>query len=108
MAKLFFSGVRLVMEISKSGSRPINKGPAEFFTGDVQVEPLVQAAAPARVVAASVTFRPGARSAWHTHPLGQTLIVTAGCGAVQCWGEPVQVIRPGDVIWTPPGVKHWC
>ncbi len=95
------------MEISKSGSRSINQGPAEFFTGNVQVEPLVQLPEPSRIIAASVTFEPGARSAWHKHPLGQTLIVTDGCGVVQTWGQPVQIIRPGDVIWTPPGVKHW-
>ncbi len=95
------------MEITRNGSRPVNKGPAEFFTGSVQVEPLVKPPEPSRLQAAKVTFEPGARTAWHTHPLGQTLIVTDGCGAVQCWGEPLQIIRPGDVIWTPPGVRHW-
>jgi quercetin dioxygenase-like cupin family protein len=95
------------MEIKRSGSQPSGKGPAEYFTGTVRVDPLVQAPEPARVVAASVTFEPGARTAWHTHPLGQTLIVTAGCGRVQLWGSPVQEIRPGDVVWIPPAEKHW-
>jgi quercetin dioxygenase-like cupin family protein len=95
------------MEIRWNGSQPSNKGPADWFTGTVRVDPLFQAHDPARTSGASVTFEPGARSAWHTHPMGQTLIVTAGCGWVQAWGEPVQEIRPGDVIWTPPGQKHW-
>jgi len=82
-------------------------GPAEWFTGAVRIDPLVQAPEPARVTAASVTFEPGARSNWHTHPLGQTLIVTGGCGLVQSWGGPVRKIRPGDVVWCPPGEKHW-
>jgi quercetin dioxygenase-like cupin family protein len=95
------------MEIKRNGSRPANQGSAEYFTGSVQVEPLFQASAPARVVGASVTFEPGARTAWHTHPLGQTLIVTAGCGWAQRDGGPVEEIRPGDVIWFPPGERHW-
>jgi quercetin dioxygenase-like cupin family protein len=95
------------MNISRSGSRGSNKGPADFFTGAVRVDPLFSAQDPARTGGASVTFEPGARSAWHTHPLGQTLIVTAGSGWVQAWGLPPQEIGPGDVIWTPPGEKHW-
>ena len=95
------------MEIRWNGSQPSNKDPADFFTGTVRVDPLFQAHDPARTSGGSVTFEPGARSAWHTHPMGQTLIVTAGCGWVQAWGEPVQEIRPGDVVWTPPGQKHW-
>ena len=95
------------MDIKRSGSQPSGKGPAEYFTGTVRVDPLIQADAPARIFAASVTFEPGARTAWHTHPLGQTLIVTAGCGLVQRWGGPIEPIRPGDVVWFPPGEKHW-
>lgn len=95
------------MEIQRNGSRPAGKGPAEYFTGAVRVDPLFQALAPARVRGASVTFEPGARTAWHTHPLGQTLIVTAGYGLAQRWGGPIEAIRPGDVIWFPPGEKHW-
>jgi quercetin dioxygenase-like cupin family protein len=95
------------MDIKRSGSQPSGKGPAEYFTGTVRVDPLIQADAPARIFAASVTFEPGARTAWHTHPLGQTLIVTAGCGLVQRWGGPTEEIRPGDVVWFPPGEKHW-
>ena len=95
------------MDIKRSGSQPSGRGPAETFTGAVRIDPLSQAPEPARVVCSSVTFEPGARSAWHTHPLGQTLIVTAGCGLVQSWGGPVEKIRPGDVIWCPPGEKHW-
>ena len=95
------------MEIKRIGSQPSAKGPAEYFTGAVRIDPLAQAAAPARALAASVTFEPGARTAWHTHPLGQTLIVTAGCGLAQRWGAPIEQIRPGDVIWFPPGEKHW-
>src|ERR1700694_4778972 len=94
------------MDIKRSGSQPSGKGPAEYFTGAVRIDPLFQAPDPARTVGASVTFEPGARTAWHTHPLGQTLIVTAGCGRVQNWGGPMQEIRPGDVIWCPPGEKH--
>jgi quercetin dioxygenase-like cupin family protein len=95
------------MEIRRSGSQPSSKGPAEYFTGTVRIDPLLQAPAPARLFGASVTFEPGARTAWHTHPLGQTLIVTAGCGRVQHWGGPIEEIRPGDVVWFPPDEKHW-
>jgi len=95
------------MEIKRSGSQPSSKGSADYFTGTVRIDPLFNPPAPARVLSASVTFEPGARTAWHTHPLGQTLIVTAGCGRVQRWGGTVEEIRPGDVIWIPPGEKHW-
>ncbi len=95
------------MDIKRSGSQPSSKGPAEYFTGTVRIDPLFQANFPARALGASVTFEPGARTAWHTHPLGQTLIVTAGCGLAQRWAEPIEVIRPGDVIWFAPGEKHW-
>ncbi len=95
------------MDIKRNGSRPSGKGPAEYFTGAVRLDPLVEAPDPARVAAASVTFEPGARTAWHTHPLGQTLIVTAGYGRAQRWGGPIEDIRPGDVIWFSPGEKHW-
>ena len=101
------TGGTLTMEIRRNGSQPSGKGPAEYFTGSVRVDPLFEAPDPARVAGASVTFEPGARTAWHTHPLGQTLIVTAGCGWGQCWGGPVEEIRPGDVVWFPPGEKHW-
>ena len=96
-----------VMEIKRNGSQPSTKGPAEWFTGTVRIDPLFEAPEPARVRGASVTFEPGARTAWHTHPLGQTLIVTSGLGWTQCWGGSKEEIRPGDVIWCPPGVKHW-
>ncbi len=95
------------MEIKRNGSQPSNKGPTDWFTGTVRIDPLFQPNSPARVGGASVTFEPGARTAWHTHPLGQTLIVTAGCGRAQRWGGAVEEIRPGDVIWFPPGEKHW-
>jgi quercetin dioxygenase-like cupin family protein len=95
------------MEIKRSGSQPSARGPADYFSGSVRVDPLFQAPAPARGLGASVTFEPGARTAWHTHPLGQTLIVTAGCGLVQSWGNPARPIRPGDVVWLPPREKHW-
>ena len=95
------------MDIKRSGSQPSAHGPAEWFTGTVRIDPLFQAPVPARVAGASVTFEPGARTAWHTHPLGQTLMVTAGCGLAQRWGGPIEQIRPGDVIWSPPGEKHW-
>ena len=95
------------MEIKRNGTQPSGKGPAEWFTGVVRIDPLIEAAAPARLLAASVTFEPGARTAWHTHPLGQTLIVTAGCGRAQRWGGSVEEIRPGDVVWFEPGEKHW-
>ena len=95
------------MEIKRSGSQPSNKGPADWFTGSVRIDPLFQAPDPARVTGASVTFEPGARTAWHTHPLGQILIVTYGCGLAQSWEGPIEEIRPGDVIWFSPGEKHW-
>lgn len=95
------------MTIGRAGTQASAKGPSTNFTGAVRVDPLFQPQAPTRASAAYVTFEPGARSAWHSHPLGQTLVVTAGIGRVQQWGGAVQEIRPGDVIWTPPGVKHW-
>ena len=95
------------MEIKRVGSRPSSQGPAEWFTGSVRIDPLFDAHDPARAGGASVTFELGARTAWHSHPLGQTLIVTAGCGWVQRWGGPVEEIRPGDVVSIPPGEKHW-
>jgi quercetin dioxygenase-like cupin family protein len=95
------------MEIKRVGSQPSTNGPADWFTGKVRIDPLFQASAPARVRGASVTFEPGARTAWHTHPLGQTLIVIAGLGLAQRWDGPIKEIRPGDVVWFPPGVKHW-
>src|SRR5205823_131839 len=95
------------MEIKRAGSQPSAKGPADWFTGTVRIDPLFSAPAPARVAGASVTFEPGARTAWHTHPLGQTLIVTAGCGRVQREDGPIEEIHPGDVVWFPPGEKHW-
>jgi quercetin dioxygenase-like cupin family protein len=95
------------MEVQRSGSKPSSKGPAEFFTGSVRVDPLIPTTPPARVSGAVVTFEPGARSAWHTHPLGQMIVVTTGCGLVQSVGGPAVKMRPGDVIWCPPGEKHW-
>ena len=95
------------MDIKRSGAHPTDKGPAEYFTGEVRIERLLEAPDPARVRAASVTFEPGARTAWHTHPLGQTLIVTAGRGWAQHWGGPVEEILPGDIVWFGPGEKHW-
>jgi quercetin dioxygenase-like cupin family protein len=95
------------MEIKRVGTTPSGKGPADWFTGNVRIDPLAQAAAPARVVVASVTFEPGARTAWHTHPLGQTLIVTAGCGRAQRAGGPIEVVRAGDVVGFAPGEKLW-
>src|SRR5438093_546085 len=95
------------MEIKRSGSQPSNKGPADWFTGTVRIDPLFQAPDPARVACASVTFEPGARTAWHTHPLGQTLIVMSGLGWAQRWGGPIEEIRPGDVVGLSPGEKHW-
>jgi quercetin dioxygenase-like cupin family protein len=91
------------MDIKRVGTQPSSKGPADWFTGAVRIDPLFQANDPARAAGASVTFEPGARTAWHTHPLGQTLIVTAGFGRVQRWGGPIEEIRPGDVVWFPPG-----
>jgi quercetin dioxygenase-like cupin family protein len=95
------------MDIKRSGSRASARPPAEYFTGTVRLDPLFQAPNPARVSGAAVTFEPGARTVWHTHPLGQTLIVTAGAGRVQREGGPIEEIRPGDVVWFPPGEKHW-
>jgi quercetin dioxygenase-like cupin family protein len=95
------------LDIKRSGSQPSGKGPEAYFTGIVRVDPLFQAPDPARVSGASVTFEPGARTAWHTHPLGQTLIVTAGLGWAQREGGPIEEIRPGDVVWFSPGEKHW-
>jgi quercetin dioxygenase-like cupin family protein len=95
------------MEIFRAGGRPSSAGPAAWFTGTVRIDPLFNPAAPDRVQGAQVTFEPGARTAWHTHPLGQTLIVTSGLGRVQHEGGPVEEIRPGDVVWFAPGEKHW-
>ena len=95
------------MEIKRSGSQPSRKGPADWFTGTVRIDPLFQPNAPARAIGISVTFEPGARTLWHSHPLGQMLIVTAGCGLAQRWGGSIERILPGDVIYIPPGEKHW-
>lgn len=95
------------MQIKRGGEQPSQQGPETWFTGQVRIDPQHAAPAPARVSAASVTFEPGARTAWHTHPLGQTLIVTAGCGRAQVWGGPIEELRPGDVVWFPPDEKHW-
>ncbi len=95
------------MEIKRCGSQPSGKGPADWFTGAVRIDPLFQVHAPARAAGASVTFEPGGRTAWHTHPLGQTLIITAGCGWVQRESGPVEEVHPGDVVWFAPGEKHW-
>ena len=95
------------MDIKRAGSQPSGQGPADWFTGTVRIDPLFTAPDPARGRGASVTFEPGARTAWHTHPLGQTLIVTAGCGRVQREGGSIEEIRPGDVVWFEPGEKHW-
>lgn len=95
------------MEITRAGSKPSHPGPADWFTGTVRIDPQFSAPGPARVAGALVTFEPGARTAWHTHPLGQTLIVTAGVGRAQRQGGPIEEIRPGDVVWFPPGEKHW-
>ena len=95
------------MEIKRSGSQPSGVGPADWFTGRVRIDPLFEAKDPARTLGASVTFEPGARTAWHAHPLGQTLIVTFGCGLAQRWGGPIEEIRPGDVVWFAPNEKHW-
>lgn len=96
-----------VMDIKRAGSQPSSVGPAQTFTGTVRIDPLIDAPSPARILAAHVTFEPCARTDWHTHPLGQTLIVTAGCGRVQRWGGPIEEIRPGDVVWIEPDEKHW-
>lgn len=95
------------MDIKRCGSRPSTTPPASYFTGAVRQDPIIEAPAPARIRAVIVTFEPRARTAWHTHPLGQTLVVTSGCGWAQAWGEPVQEIREGDVVWFAPGEKHW-
>jgi quercetin dioxygenase-like cupin family protein len=95
------------MEVTRGGSQPSGKGPDAYFSGSVRIDPLFEAPPPARARGASVTFEPGARTAWHTHPLGQVLIVTSGLGRVQRWGGPVEALRPGDVVWIPPGEKHW-
>ena len=95
------------MEITRIGTQVSGKGPAEYFTGTVRVDPMFERVEPARVVAATVTFEPGARTAWHTHPLGQTLVVVSGFGRAQKDGGPIEEIRPGDVIWFAPGEKHW-
>jgi len=95
------------MQIKRSGSLPSMKGPTQWFTGSVRIDPLMETPDPGHLLVASVTFEPGARTAWHTHPLGQTLVVTSGCGWTQCWGEPKVEIRPGDVIWCPASTKHW-
>lgn len=96
-----------MITVSQSGAKPSVKGPADYFTGTVRIDAPFQGTEPARVGGATVTFEPSARTAWHTHPLGQTLIVTAGVGRVQEWGGPVQEMRPGDIVWIPAGVKHW-
>jgi quercetin dioxygenase-like cupin family protein len=98
---------RMDINIKRNGSRPSQRGSTDWFTGTVRVDPLFQAPEPARVGAGQVTFEPSARTAWHTHPLGQTLIITAGLGRVQREGGPIEEVRPGDVVWFPPGVKHW-
>ena len=95
------------MEIKRGGSRPSGKGSADYFTGQVRQDPVIEAPEPARVRAVMVTFEPGARTAWHTHPLGQTLLVTAGLGRAQAWGGPIEEIRPGDTVSFAPGEKHW-
>jgi quercetin dioxygenase-like cupin family protein len=95
------------MDIIRTGSQPSTKGSAEYFAGTVRIDPLFKANDPARAIGASVTFEPGSCTAWHTHPLGQILIVAAGCGLAQRWDGPVEEIRPGDVVWFPPGEKHW-
>jgi quercetin dioxygenase-like cupin family protein len=97
----------LIMDIKRAGSQPSRKGPAEWFSGSVRIDPLFQAPEPARAGAGSVTFEPGARTAWHTHPLGQTLIITSGLGWVQREGGAIEEVRAGDVVWFPPGLKHW-
>ena len=95
------------MEIKRNGSQPSVEGPTEWFTGKVRIDPLFAAQEPSRTGGAYVTFEPGARTAWHTHPLGQTLIVTAGCGRIQRWDRPIEEMRPGDVVHFAPGEKHW-
>jgi quercetin dioxygenase-like cupin family protein len=107
MPAITASGKDRAMQITRSGARPSTKGPAEYFTGAVRVDPLFQAGDPARVSGGHVTFEPGARTAWHTHPLGQTLLITFGLGWVQREGGPIEEVRPGDVVWFPAGLKHW-
>lgn len=99
--------LNMEISITRAGSQPSTKGPADWFTGNVRIDPLFQPKESARAAAASVTFEPGARTAWHTHPVGQTLIVTAGVGWVQREGGAIEEVRPGDVVWFPPGLKHW-
>jgi quercetin dioxygenase-like cupin family protein len=103
----FARRIAMDMEIKRSGAEPSRKGPAEWFTGTVRIDPLFQAPGPARVSGAMVTFEPGARTAWHTHPLGQTLLIVSGLGWVQREGGPLKEVRPGEVVWFPPGLKHW-
>lgn len=98
---------KTAMRIERNGSRPSTRGAQDYFSGSVRVEPVFQVGDPMRLNAGSVTFEPGARTAWHTHPLGQTLIITAGLGWVQTEGSPIEEVRPGDVVWFPPGEKHW-
>ena len=107
MASGSFAQEKPMVKVTPVGSQPSAKGPSDYFTGSVRVDSPFQGSAPARVGGGTVTFEPGARTAWHTHPLGQTLIVTAGSGLVQEWERPVQEIKPGDVVWIPPSVKHW-
>lgn len=95
------------MNIHRAGSQPSRKGTSDWFTGTVRIDPLFEVNAPSRATGISVTFEPGARTRWHSHPVGQNLVITAGCGWVQHWGGPVEEIRPGDVVWIPPGEKHW-
>jgi quercetin dioxygenase-like cupin family protein len=101
------AGKKNTMKITRSNTQPSRQGPAEYFTGSVRVDAPFQGTAPARVGGAFVTFEPGARTAWHTHPLGQTLIITAGCGWVQTAAAPREEVHPGDIVWIPPGEKHW-
>ena len=101
------AGDAQTLRITRAGSQPSAKGSADYFTGAVRVDPMFPATAPSRVSGGHVTFEPGARSAWHTHPVGQTLIITSGLGFVQQWGGPKQEVRAGDVVWFPPGIKHW-
>ena len=95
------------MEVIRTGSQPSRKGRSDWFTGTVRIDPLIDEPEPGHVIGINVTFEPGARTAWHTHPLGQTLIVTSGCGWVQRWDGPREEVHPGDVVWIPPGEKHW-
>jgi quercetin dioxygenase-like cupin family protein len=95
------------MDIQRAGTQDSRKGPADYFTGAVRVDPLFDTPDPARAVGVQVTFEPGARTAWHTHPLGQVLVVISGCGRAQRWGGPIEEIQPGDVVWFAPGEKHW-